>query len=139
VQAPSGSLVNQAFKATAELACAHSGRGGHAAWAGRVAEVMDQNGITLDLQSPQSLSEWELQLDGAQAHRTAAMQQYLAGASPSVLKDWPPCSSDLSCIENVRAWCQRKINDRPRAEMIEAFTEQVQHMWGSRKKGIQKC
>ena len=54
MQAPSGSLVNQAFKASAELACAHGGRGGHAAWAGRVAEVMGQNGITIDLQSPQS-------------------------------------------------------------------------------------
>ena len=55
VQAPSGSLVNQAFMASAELARAHSDRGGHAAWAGRVAEVMDQNGITLDLQSPQPI------------------------------------------------------------------------------------
>ena len=45
----------EAFKASAELARAHSDRGEHAAWAGRVAEVMGQNGITIDLQSPQPI------------------------------------------------------------------------------------
>ena len=58
---------------------------------------------------------WVLQQDGDRSHATAhdALATYLAehpGSHISILKDWPPCSPDLSVIENYWGWLQTKVN-----------------------------
>lgn len=64
--------------------------------------------------------KWILQQDNAPAHTAKLTKSFLENRMQGrMLDDWPPCSPDLSWIENVWAWLDRKL-DRYRSQLRTA-------------------
>ena len=55
-------------------------------------------------------SEWKLQQNNAPCHTAKITKQALAQLLPNrAITDWPPNSPDLSPIENLWAWAEKKL------------------------------
>jgi transposase len=82
--------------------------------------------------TPHALT-WIFQQDGAPAHTAASTKQLLGRVlSPSrLMLDWPPNSPDLSWIENVWAWMDRKLRERPDCKNENELIQNLQEIWGS--------
>ena len=80
------------------------------------------------------ISNWVLQQDNDPTHKKAAStaleawKQLNAGCVVSLLPSWPPNSPDLSLIENVWAYVQRKINAEG-CKTFEEFKDKVMHIF----------
>lgn len=66
--------------------------------------------------STQGIASWVLQQDNDPTHRVAAdvVSKWNEKNSSSIalLPNWPPSSPDLSPIENLWAWVQRRVNEK---------------------------
>ena len=71
---------------------------------------------------------WTFQQDGAKPHQTANAKNYIASHVPKgLLLDWPANSPDLSWIENVWAWMERKLRQRSKpCECVEELKKELE-------------
>jgi len=82
--------------------------------------------------TPHALS-WIFQQDGAPAHTAACTKQMLGRVlSPTrLMLDWPPNSPDLSWIENIWAWMDRQLRERPDCKTENELIKNLLEIWDS--------
>lgn len=105
--------------------------------AGEYAHVLQQTLFPegLRLFDSKGVTNWVFQQDNDPCHKQAATLlmkwSKTQGCNPTLLQKWPPHSPDLNLIENMWAYCQRRVDERgckTFQEFQQAVLEEVQNV-----------
>ena len=73
---------------------------------------------------------WVLQQDGASVHTAKGTKEEIAQHVPGgVLEDWPPNSPDLNWTENIWAWMEQRLRERPQCTTVGELHTALKEIW----------
>jgi transposase len=79
-------------------------------------------------------NHWVLQQDGASVHTANGTKEAINRLVPGgVLEDWPPNSPDLNWIENIWAWMDARLRERPQCTTAQQLSDTLQEIWEDMK------
>ena len=78
---------------------------------------------------PRYGNEWYFQQDGARAHTAQSTLQFLRQQPFQLMYPWPALSPDLSWIENLWAWMEKKLRDQQHELTKENFVDTIHNIW----------
>ena len=76
-------------------------------------------------------NDWIFQQDGASAHTAKSTMAFIHQQEFKLMDGWPACSPDLSWIENLSSWVERKLRELAETLTEENFAQKLHETWNS--------
>lgn len=76
-------------------------------------------------------NDWIFQQDGASAHTAKSTMAFLHQQEFKLMDGWPAFSPDLSWIENLWSWVERKLREKAEELSEENFIQKLHETWNS--------
>lgn len=81
------------------------------------------------LMQPRYGNDWVFQQDGASAHTAKNTRSFMTKQKFRLMENWPACSPDLSWIENLWSWVERKLREQDDKLTEDNFLSTLQQVW----------